>query len=108
MVLKLIATEGPWLVFNQAALRQEVAQYLWGPDFVPFITELYSRTNDARVQGGLTIQLPDDHWALSRTAFAARPNLIERIRPEVRLLMERVPRRPALPWVHTPPRTLPR
>jgi hypothetical protein len=92
------------MVFNEAAMRQEVALYLWGMGFVPSPTELYPQTNDVRLRGGLMIELPHTHWALARNAFAARPDLIQRIRPEVRQLMGSVPRRPAT-WVARPQRT---
>lgn len=104
MVLKLIAWEGAWMVFNVAAMRQEVAAYLWGPGFLPSAAELYSQTNDVRLRGGLSVELPHTHWALAANAFAARPDLMRRIRPDVRRLMETVPRRPAT-WIARPQNT---
>jgi len=104
MSVKLVAMEGHWLVFNRAAMRREVVEYMWGRGFVPTPTELYSQTEDIRILRGQTIELPHTHWALARTTFAARPDLHQRIRPEIRQLMATLPRRRAV-WTHTPQRT---
>lgn len=90
MPLQLVARDGEWLVFNQQAFRNEVVACLWGPGFEPTINELYSRS-DTTQRGGLV--LPDDHWALAQTAFAARTDLYQRLRPEVRRLMDTLPSR---------------
>jgi hypothetical protein len=93
MTLQLVARDGDWLVFNEQAFRTDVVRCLWGTGFEPTINELYSRLDLTRRSGDL--ELPDDHWGLAQTAVAARADLYQRMRPEIRLLLDRLPDRAA-------------
>lgn len=89
--LDLVRREGSWLVFNREAFRAEVAQYFWGGALTPSPTELYARSGETRGRGGIELDLGDTHWALAQTAFAARPELMARMRPEARRRIDALP-----------------
>ena len=85
--LNLVRRESTWLVFNRDAFRPEVIQYFWGSAIAPTLTELYPRTA-ARPND---LDLGDTHWALAQNAFAARGDLLTRMRPEARRRMDSLP-----------------
>lgn len=86
--LRIVARDGTWLVFNRDTFRSEVVDYLWGGALNPTANELHSRSGVGQTSTGAQLELPDTHWALAQTAFAARPDLYQRLRPSVRRLME--------------------
>lgn len=85
--LNLVRRDSTWLVFNRDAFRQEVVQYFWGSAITPTLTELYPRT----VARPNDLDLGDTHWALAQNAFAARGDLLTRMRPEARRRMDSLP-----------------
>ena len=85
--LDVVRRESTWLVFNREAFRPEVVQYLWGSAITPTLAELYPRT----VARPNDLDLGDTHWAVAQTAFAARGDLLTRMRPEARRRMESLP-----------------
>ena len=85
--LNLVRRESTWLVFNRDAFRPEVVQYFWGSALTPTLTELYPRTA-ARPDD---LDLGDTHWALAQNAFAARGDLLTRMRREARRQMDGLP-----------------
>jgi hypothetical protein len=87
----MIGREGTYLVFDRAAFRQEVVQYLWGGGFQPTQGELSGRGDIVRDPQAGELELGSTHWALARTAFAARPEILEAMRPEARQLMDEAP-----------------
>lgn len=101
--LNLVRRESTWLVFNRDAFRQEVVQYFWGSTITPTLTELYPRT----VVRPNDLDLGDTHWALAQNAFAARGDLLTRMRPEARRQMEGLPSStPPIPrpdWINVDP-----
>jgi len=82
MPLQLVRREGSWIVFNQDAFRVEVVQFFWGGQFEPTPEELYARSGSR--PGGNQVDVLDTHWALARTAVAARRNLYTSMLPEAR------------------------
>ena len=87
VALNLVRRESTWLVFNRDAFRTEVTQYFWGSAITPTPTELYPRT----VARPNDLDLGDTHWALAQNAFAARRDLLTRMRPEARRRMDSLP-----------------
>lgn len=83
MPLQLVRRESNWIVFNQAAFRVEVVRFFWGTGrFEPTRQELYARSGNA--PRGNEVDVLDTHWALARTAVAARRNLYSSMLPEAR------------------------
>ena len=81
MSLSITGKDGLWIVLNEPALRTQVVRFFFRDEMnpPPSSEELYPRTPIP--PSGLDIG--DTHWALARTAFAARPNLMQMLRPEV-------------------------
>ncbi len=87
MPLQLVRRERDWIVFNQAAFRAEVVHFFWGRGGLnPTREELYARSGNS--PSGNEIDLLDTHWALARTAVAARRNLYTSMLPEARRRLE--------------------
>lgn len=95
--LQITSREGHWFVFNRAALRPEVVQYLWEGRIQPTQQELYARDDYMmRTPEGAELEIGTTHWAVARNAFAARADLLQQMRPEALRLVEGAPaRRPA-------------
>lgn len=83
MTLRIQSKDGVWFVLNQPAMRSEAISFFFVDNMTPPPTtqELYSRNQDQVSRTG--IDIGDTHWALARTAFAARPNLYNLIRNDV-------------------------